>query len=475
MKTALGAAFLAGFAVMALEILSARWLAPAFGFTLTTWAFLISATLLAGAIGAALGRRLARGGGAGRDGIAFLVGALFVATDGLLAPRLVETLLELPLTVGALVASVAILLPAVGALAAVMPLVSGRAREDVGIGRVVGGLVAASTLGSLAGTLSTALVLIPGVGLRATALGLAAILAAFGAIALLAGRARIAGSAIAVLVAATIALPFAGAPADAIVRETPYGRLVARQGLEGLTIRVDGVLQASGPRTPYPGQLLARGQLFELLPWLHPAGRDALHVGLGAGLVPRCLDLYGIRTESIEVNPVLVEVVRAEAGFDGPVRVGDGRAVLRRLESEYDFVILDVFQGEALPAHLLTREAIAEAADRLRTGGVLLVHLIGKPDHPVTAAVAATLGSVFPNLLAARNGVENELQDVFLFASRRSIEVPPTRELAEFGWIGTEVFTPAKGPILTDDRNPLDRLNEPLARELRRMNLRHRE
>ena len=68
MRYAWVAAAVAGAATMALEVLTARRLAPAFGLTLSTWAVLIAATLLAGAVGALVGARF--GGRPSRSGIA---------------------------------------------------------------------------------------------------------------------------------------------------------------------------------------------------------------------------------------------------------------------------------------------------------------------------------------------------------------------------------------------------------------------
>nr|MDJ0975186.1 fused MFS/spermidine synthase [Planctomycetota bacterium] len=193
-------------------------------------------------------------------------------------------------------------------------------------------------------------------------------------------------------------------------------------------------------------------------------------VGLGGGLVSGTLAAYGIEVETIEVNPGLVDVMRERFGYDGVVHVGDGRAVWRRLDRSYDFVVLDAFQGESLPAHLLTREAFVELHGMLEPGGVVCVHLIGTPAHDAVAAVASTMRSVFAHVRAVRSGAGDELQDLFLFASTRTLEVPPLRVLRRAGWLGNEWFEPnEKGAaVLTDDRNPLDVLGEPLARALRR-------
>ena len=232
---------------------------------------------------------------------------------------------------------------------------------------------------------------------------------------------------------------------------------------------MDGILQgARSPLATGRGALLRARQYVELLPYLHPRGKSAVNIGLGAGIVPQALRAYGIDVESIDVNPALVELARTTLGYDGTVHVGDGRAFLKRMPARYDFVILDAFRGEVLPAHLVTREAFAEARARLAEGGILCVHLIGRPRHAVTAALSATLGAVFPHLLAAHAGVENELQDLYLLASDRPLRVPPHRELQAFGWLGNEIFEPPPGGIvLTDDLNPIENLNEPLARALR--------
>ncbi len=41
----------------------------------------------------------------------------------------------------------------------------------------------------------------------------------------------------------------------------------------------------------------------------------------------------------------------------------------------FDMVVLDAFSDDAIPVHLLTREAFEMYFDRLRSGGLLLIHL----------------------------------------------------------------------------------------------------
>jgi spermidine synthase len=62
------------------------------------------------------------------------------------------------------------------------------------------------------------------------------------------------------------------------------------------------------------------------------------------------------------------------------IQLGDARlsmeAELRRGESQqFDLLILDAFSGDAIPVHLLTREAVALYLSHLRPGGIIAVHI----------------------------------------------------------------------------------------------------
>jgi hypothetical protein len=171
--------------------------------------------------------------------------------------------------------------------------------------------------------------------------------------------------------------------------------------------------------------------------------------------------------QSIELDPEIVRIARERLSATGAVHVGDGRALLCRMREQFAFVVLDAFRGETPPGHLLTREAFAVVARRLEPGGIVCVHLIGRPGHPAVAAVAATLRAVFATTLLLRSGAGEGLQDLFLLGSQAALAVPPHAELIDAGWLGNEAFEPGAGEVLTDDRSAFERLNAGLGRELR--------
>jgi spermidine synthase len=473
MRRALAAAFAAGAAGMAVEILSSRRLAPGFGSTLSTWSFLIAATLLAGAVGALVGARASRDPSPRRLAAALLVGAAATGLDAALGAALVSALRPLPLDIGAAMGALALVGPPVVAFSAVVPLAIADAvnwgqTQNHRIGPVAGRVLCASTLGSLVGTLSAALLLLPAIGLAASTYAVAGVVA-LTALAIGGGRApRAAGLAVLAAVGAAAALSTregSGREGVLVARESAYGRVTIERRPAGVAVLVDGVAQ--GTRSPFDAgleALLARGQHVAMLPMLHPMATRALVVGLGSGVVTQAFVDRGLDVTTIDVNPVLVDVVRERWGIPGAVVVEDGRAALRRLTAVFDLAVLDAFQGEGLPSHLVTRDAFEELHSHLSPGAILCVHLVGEPGHRVTGAVAATLRAVFPFVIALRSRSGAVVEDLFLLASDKPIVLPPD---PDFERARASTFDPPPGDVLTDDWNPIDRWNEPLARLLR--------
>ena len=116
-------------------------------------------------------------------------------------------------------------------------------------------------------------------------------------------------------------------------------------------------------------------------------GRTVEVVGLGAGTLA-AYARAGDRFVFYEINPDVVTVARrhftflADAERRGAVVevvVGDGRQLMAgRVERGVDVVVLDAFSGDAIPAHLLTREAVAVVAERLGAGGVVVVNVANR-------------------------------------------------------------------------------------------------
>jgi SAM-dependent methyltransferase len=123
-------------------------------------------------------------------------------------------------------------------------------------------------------------------------------------------------------------------------------------------------------------------------------------VGMGVGTLA-AYGSPGQRMDFYEIDQAVVDIARTSFDFldrseaDVRVVVGDGRLSLERVrEGAYGLVVLDAFSSDAIPAHLLTEEAVRTYERRLAPGGLLAFHVTNRHLSlaPVLAAQAADLG-----------------------------------------------------------------------------------
>jgi spermidine synthase len=211
--------------------------------------------------------------------------------------------------------------------------------------------------------------------------------------------------------------------------------------------------------------------------YVQPSPRSVLIVGLGGGTLPRALAevLPQARIDVVEIDPAVVRVARQYFNFRENERVrlhtADGRVFVKRALREqrrYDLVMLDAFDHEYIPEHLLTREFIAEVKALLAPAGVLAANTFSRSrlyDHEST-----TYASVFPQffnlkqdnrVIIAANGALPP--DERLAANSSTFE----SAFARFGFSAAQVlslfsrgqdWTPG-ARILTDQYSPANLLN----------------
>lgn len=139
-------------------------------------------------------------------------------------------------------------------------------------------------------------------------------------------------------------------------------------------------------------------------PATSPAAQRPLRlafVGLGAGTMAAYLRPNDVGT-FYEIDPAVVRLASdrrlftfiANAQSRPNFVIGDARVTLAQADGQYDAIVLDAFSSDAIPVHLLTREAISMYLDRLAPGGILLVHISNRylDLEPVLALAANELG-----------------------------------------------------------------------------------
>jgi len=106
-------------------------------------------------------------------------------------------------------------------------------------------------------------------------------------------------------------------------------------------------------------------------------------IGLGTGALV-CYRKPGERWTFFEIDGAVERIARdtryfhylADCGGDTKVVLGDGRLSLKALpDRSYDLIILDAFSSDAIPMHLLTREAIQLYLKKLKPRGVILANI----------------------------------------------------------------------------------------------------
>lgn len=133
-----------------------------------------------------------------------------------------------------------------------------------------------------------------------------------------------------------------------------------------------------------------------------PTGARIGVVGLGTGSLA-CYGATGEKWTFFEIDPLVEQIAEDPSLFtflrDCPseqrVVIGDGRLSLRRAgPATFDMLILDAFSSDAIPVHLITREALALYRSKLGPDGVLLFHISNRylDLHPVLGTLAEDAG-----------------------------------------------------------------------------------
>ena len=486
------AVLIGGASVMVVEILGSRVLAPSFGTTLHVWSALITVTLAALAVGYAIGGRVADR----RPGLGALMTVMACAAGTLLLSDLItrpvlRVAYEAGMVSGTFLAATLLFSPTLFLLGMLSPMAVRAAADHRHLGASVGNLYALSTVGSVAGSLSVSLLLIPNMTVHAALISTAVALAIVPVFYLLFGAKKQAALLLfAGLALATTGAKLAGDEADREVMykneaypvtariPSAYGDLVVSDYRGARYLFLNGVQQGS-----MIGDISHAKYAYglERLATIKGIPKTILIWGLGAGVYARAMAEAGSQVTVIEIDPMSEKVAREYFGLPASVKViiGDARTETLRLTEKYDVIVLDAFSGDSPPFHLLTREAFTDLKDRLAANGLVVANIVGGVSGEasrIASSVVATMESVFgktsvfsPNwllmgkkqnyvstmFLATGDVPENLAENAAPFTMKTSEEIKRT------GYIESVFASRLELPrdravILTDDYAPLE-------------------
>ncbi|MES2570167.1 MAG: fused MFS/spermidine synthase [Verrucomicrobiota bacterium] len=109
-----------------------------------------------------------------------------------------------------------------------------------------------------------------------------------------------------------------------------------------------------------------------------------LIVGLGAGVLPNFFhkQLPEAVIEVVEIDREVLEIAKTYFGFQEQARMcvhlEDGRDFIERCHGCYDMIVLDSFNSESVPPHLLTIEFLGAVRNALAPGGIAVANVWGR-------------------------------------------------------------------------------------------------
>ncbi|HEU0099819.1 MAG TPA: fused MFS/spermidine synthase [Allosphingosinicella sp.] len=174
----------------------------------------------------------------------------------------------------------------------------------------------------------------------------------------------------------------------------------SRQLAHGTTLHGVQNLTPGGETEPtsYYARRSGVGHALGSLPVFHGPNAAVGVVGLGTGTLS-CYAQPGQDWRFFEIDPAIVRIARDPAIFtflsrcapQAKVVLGDARLSLSREPAgRLDLLAVDAFSSDAIPIHLLTREALQVYRRALKPDGLLLVHISNRylDLEPVLAAAA---------------------------------------------------------------------------------------
>jgi spermidine synthase len=430
--------FITGAVTLSLEVLASRIMTPYFGVSLYIWAGILSITLIFLALGYQFGGQVSQR--RDRDGLQRLLlaaplwAALAIVLATAVYPVVFPRLSRINLILASFLGGTILLAFPLVVLSAMNPLLialgrDARATGDGGAGRVF----FISTVGSVAGVVLTAFLVIPHLtnfrALLWMSLGLGLVVAGLSAlnreIAPNHKRRLLAGCVVVALLSGGLLagqrtylkmladLSDIGKNFEVLAEYTSVfgnikvlavypegeGRKPARAYLQ------DGIIQNM---VSSDGEVLDHtGFMTRLIEAYAPSARDALVLGVAAGMIPRYLQHQGLNVTAVEINPNSVAAATEFFQFDPramKVYVEDARTFVRRHRQAYDLVVTDLFHGDCTPDYLLTVEFFREVQASLRPNGVVIINTYFDPaNEPANETILATVAAAFPHVLELRS------------------------------------------------------------------------
>jgi hypothetical protein len=197
----------------------------------------------------------------------------------------------------------------------------------------------------------------------------------------------------------------------------------------------------------------------------HGTLRHIAVVGLGAGALA-CHARAGEPITFYEIDPIVARLASDPSRFryladcapQAKLVIGDARLTLAAQTETSDVIVIDAFSSDAIPVHLLTREAIALYLSKLDDHGLLAMHISNDRMEfsGLIARAAADLGLVAyirRDTNVSPGDPDMRMASAAVILARRQADLGPLRDRSDWRKIepdpGMRVWTDDYSSILT--------------------------
>ena len=499
----LSVSFIEGAAVMVIELLGSKIIAPFYGTSLYVWASVLGVTLMALAFGYYAGGWISQKfKGDFYLYLVIAVGAIFTLLAPKMAPSIMMATAGFGVRLGSFLSVLLFLFPPVACMGMVSPIIIQLINENRDNAGLSAGIVyAISTVGGILATFLAGFYLIPEWGIHLTGLFTGGILMLIAIIGFFTRNRKI--TAIVAAIVFILMLPFDSAKAmkgdgtttiryqsSGILGEwTVVDQVVAIDKGQPLSTRqllLNGVDQTYTEVGNEPVSMWFYPHKLAALAGIKPQGSKALLLGMGGGSIAHNLIQLGFDLDIVELDSRVPGIAETWFGYDplsANLLIDDARHFIKNTSEKYDLVLLDIVNGEVQPSHVFTEEGLEELRGILKEDALVIVNFQGRFDMEVPAlsvgprSVVKTFESVGFSMFAANRDAadqKNVSADLLIYGTPGKLDF-----VAAFqkGFRYNDIFTiekftlddfkPVTGfsladaQVMTDDKPNLELLNAP--------------
>jgi spermidine synthase len=485
--------FITGFALMTVELLASRIVAPIIGSSVFTWTSVIGTTLLGLSIGSYLGGKLSdKFNNNWLLPLSFLVSSISVFLINFFAKSVgfiinsTDSMLLINLFV-----SLYLFLPSALFIGTIQPIVLKKYADNISnIGKEYGLLSSLWSLGSILGVFLSGFYFVSNIGSFETLNMISIILLILSIAFSYKNKRSLTLNLVILLIFLTIIflIPKVNQKNNKILfeKETNYYkiRIVDRNlpkygDTRFLFLDID-----SHNEIAKDADIDSYTKIYPIFSDINADMQKMLVIGAGAYEIPQYLkeNYKNSDITVLEVDPEIEKV--GEMFFDLKpkeikTKITDARVFFSKTSQKYDLIFGDAYNSFiSVPWYLLTDQFNKEVYEKLTENGIYALNFIGKIEgngSELTKSIATTFKKTFKNSLILKYGnLDNSVQNIVLIGIKGEVEINSiinkiTRNhpsLAEkiLSKEKTDELT-SSGQILTDNFSPIEKLISPITQE----------